>query len=106
MSDRHVEIARRLADATNMIHSARLGNTSLVDVTELRNLLCELEKELVTMQPQGTPTIDADKLRASVAEMIRGLSVGSWDAVDPEAYDAMDVFLNGMRIVDLHNWSD
>jgi hypothetical protein len=97
MSERHSEIASRLADAMNMVRAASVGHGASVDIPELRDLLVDVEADLQAMTASGSLPIDINGARRAVSRIIQGLTVPSWDQVDPEVSEAMADFLTSMR---------
>jgi hypothetical protein len=96
MSEKHAEVASRVADAMNMVRAVSVGHRDAVSIPELRDLLVEVEADLQTMT-SGRSTIDVDGARQAVSKILRGLTASSWDQVAPEALEAMEEFLANMR---------
>lgn len=97
MSDRHAEVASRLADAMNMVHAVRSGHGAAVGIAELRDLLVDVQADLRRMTATGPQVIDVNRAVGAVSKILHGLTVPSWDQLAPEVSDAMTEFLASMR---------
>jgi hypothetical protein len=97
MTDRHAEVASRLAEAMNMVHAIRSGHGAAVGIPELRDLLVGIQSDLQAMIATGPQVIDINRALRAVSGILQGLVVPSWDQIDPEVSDAMTEFLASMR---------